>query len=719
MGLFQDYLAHGCAVIPERKSVPMVKWSGYVTGCLTITSRDAEAWDNIKGVNYGLLCGEPSGIIAVDIDSDDVAEEVYRLAGQTLVRKVGSKGLTAFYRYSGEVNKVWRRGGDTMVELLSSGRKTTIPPSQHNKTGKPYLWQERPLLGIPVNELPELDGAFIEAMDSMFPQRVQQHVVPRYTDDYDKVALEEAQEMLQFLDPDMGYYDWVTVGMGLCAEFGDAAFQSWDGWSRSGSKYKPAGMWNKWRSFHGSGVSIASVIYMAKQAGWYPVSNDSGVKGVKQPWEDIDISDYMAGKSKEIRGWTVETLIEKAGNVGWLDRMPEGSLKLISEWMTSSALYPQPVLSVANAIAGLGALMGHRFQTETGARSNMMVIGLAPSGSGKDHPIRCMQRLMYDCGLEKMVGGAPASGPGVISTVKKAGGRKLLQIDEIGRILGAINAEKASGYEKQILTELMMIFSAANGVYTGREYANQEDRPTVTIDQPCLSVYGATVADNLYDAITSRDAIDGFLSRWLLFQVPTGYVKRRPKQERRRLEVTESMLELIQGIERTPVSDSPYAFGIKPKEVAFSLKADELFYRYWDQIDERKEQEDGVAALLARMPEHIAKLALIVWHGSGESEIRADHMQWAIDVVEFCVANSVQVAREYITEGSFDKQTKRLHRYIAEAGKSGISRTHVHRKFGNLKARDLSESLTKLAESGLINIERNGRKERYFSVEND
>jgi len=108
---------------------------------------------------------------------------------------------------------------------------------------------------------------------------------------------------------------------------------------------------------------------------------------------------------------------------------------------------------------------------------------------------------------------------------------------------------------------------------------------------------------------------------------------------------------------------------------------------------------------------------LIVWCGSGSDEIRTDHVQWAIDVVEYCIANSVVIAREYITDGNFDKQTKRIHRYIGESGKDGISRTRLSKKFTNLKSRDLSESLTKLAESGLIKINRNGKKETYFAEE--
>jgi len=722
MGIFEQYRERGLVVVPERNGIPLVKWSKYykpddqgVIGVIGVS--EAAAWDNMQRVNYGLVCGHASNVIGIDIDDDDIAEEVYRLAGQTLVRKYGSKGFTAFYKYSGESNKVWKRDGVVMVELLSNGRKTTIPPSQHNKSGKQYEWLDSPLLDIAANELPLLDEAFIKSIDSMFPCTKQQHVVPNYT--YDKelepIHMEEIDGLLGYLDPDMAYHEWVSVGMGLCSEFSDAAFPLWDAWSKSGSKYDPkVNLWGKWRSFHGGGVGIGTVVYMAKQSGWFSLAWQEAEKK-HEPWMDIDISQYITSKKEEIKEWSVEKLVDKAGNVKWADNIPDGYLSTLSSWMTDSAMYPQAVLSIGNAIAALGALMGHRYQNEDGARTNMMVIGLAPSGSGKDHPIRCSQRMFNDCDLSKLIGGQPASGPGVISTVKKSGGRKLLQIDEIGRILASINSERAAGYEKQILTELMMIFSASNGVYTGREYANQDERPTITIDQPCLSIYGATVAENLYDSITSRDAIDGFLSRWLLFQAPEGYVDR--VIDRKKLEVNEDILEIVQTLERQPTTDNPYGIGISPLSVAYSEDARKVFHDYWTEIDKRKKTANGLGAILARMPEHIAKLSLIVWCGSGSDEIRTDHVQWAIDVVEYCIANSVVIAREYITDGNFDKQTKRIHRYIGESGKDGISRTRLSKKFTNLKSRDLSESLTKLAESGLIKINRNGKKETYFAEE--
>jgi len=97
--MFQKFLAQGLCVIPLRKGVPQVEWSRYYDA---MPSEDeARGWDEAGHKEYALLCGKQSGVIALDIDTDDTAL-FYALAGETPLRKKGSKGFTAFYRYNGE-----------------------------------------------------------------------------------------------------------------------------------------------------------------------------------------------------------------------------------------------------------------------------------------------------------------------------------------------------------------------------------------------------------------------------------------------------------------------------------------------------------------------------------------------------------------------------------------------------------------------------------------
>ena len=116
--------------------------------------------------DIGIALGH-ANVVVVDRDTDDedvraalrpVFEIVYRRGGVP-VAKFGSKGLTSFFRYDGEglTNSVFQSTNGVLVEILGTGRSTTLPPSMHPKTERRYEWvTRRTLLDTAPSELPSL-----------------------------------------------------------------------------------------------------------------------------------------------------------------------------------------------------------------------------------------------------------------------------------------------------------------------------------------------------------------------------------------------------------------------------------------------------------------------------------------------------------------------------------------------------------------------------------
>ena len=78
--------------------------------------------------------------------------------------------------------------------------------------------------------------------------------------------LSQLQALVEKLDPDMGYDDWVHVGMALYNETGggDEGLAVFDSWSSQGSKYNGnRELQTKWRSFKLGTITIASLYKMA------------------------------------------------------------------------------------------------------------------------------------------------------------------------------------------------------------------------------------------------------------------------------------------------------------------------------------------------------------------------------------------------------------------------------------------------------------------------
>jgi len=72
---------------------------------------------------------------------------------------------------------------------------------------------------------------------------------------------------LQFISP-VERSTWVQMGMALQAGYGDAARDIWMDWSRGADSFRELDARAVWKSFKGTGISLASLFHEAKQNGW-------------------------------------------------------------------------------------------------------------------------------------------------------------------------------------------------------------------------------------------------------------------------------------------------------------------------------------------------------------------------------------------------------------------------------------------------------------------
>lgn len=79
--------------------------------------------------------------------------------------------------------------------------------------------------------------------------------------------MNRAASALQFLSP-IERETWLQIGMAIKSEFGDAGFQMWDEWSQSTDNYNKLSSRSVWKSYKGTGITIASLFHLAKQNGW-------------------------------------------------------------------------------------------------------------------------------------------------------------------------------------------------------------------------------------------------------------------------------------------------------------------------------------------------------------------------------------------------------------------------------------------------------------------
>jgi KaiC/GvpD/RAD55 family RecA-like ATPase len=297
-------ISKGLSVIPlqPRSKKPVEKnWTQYCTQAPT--AETVSGWENIPNANIGITLGEASGLVALDFDEDidGLHDKILELLPERTVRKTGARGFTLFFKYSGEKSHKWAKDGEMVLELLSTGRHTVIPPSIHPQ-GQRYKYETFEQFENP-EQLPELPSNFLEQVDKLFNKK-RQEVKEQNFD------MEDLRTALEHIDSD-DYHMWIQVGMALKDALGPDGFEVWDKWSSKSEKYNPNVMTHRWSSFSGQGVSVATIFFYAMESG-FEFKKPFALDGIIKP------NDLFS----ELEDWRVNGLdIGETPNLGHLDNL--------------------------------------------------------------------------------------------------------------------------------------------------------------------------------------------------------------------------------------------------------------------------------------------------------------------------------------------------------------------------------------------------------------
>jgi hypothetical protein len=123
------------------------------------------------GAGVGVRLGKQRGggyLVALDWDNDTLAiAAMYEFP--SAVCKEGRRGFTAFFvAHRAIPSKDFRVDGACVVQVLSTGRQTVLPPSIHPDTNRAYIWSgERTLLDTDIESLPELPMDYLDRINSI------------------------------------------------------------------------------------------------------------------------------------------------------------------------------------------------------------------------------------------------------------------------------------------------------------------------------------------------------------------------------------------------------------------------------------------------------------------------------------------------------------------------------------------------------------------------
>ncbi|MBZ0266254.1 PriCT-2 domain-containing protein [bacterium] len=461
------------------------------------------------------------------------------------------------------------------------------------------------------------------------------------------------------------YETWTKVGMALqWTNAGDQAYGLWSEWSMHSDKYDPRSQRRAWVSMKlDGGVTLSTLFWMAKNNGWVelpPVVSSNGT--IKQ------------------------TLIPETDPTGLHE--PPGILGDITRHILETAIRPQTELAVNAALLLAATVLGRKYVHESDLRTNLYIISIGVTAVGKDHPRKVIKNILKAADLDYLHGGETiASGQGLLSRVKRTP-NVLFQLDEFGMLLQAVQEKNSGRYNKEIIINMIRLFSSADTIFFGTEYADQANRPTVSIEYPCVSINGTSTPDTFYKSLGSKNVVDGFLNRFLVVDVSD---QPRPPlmREKEQQEIPQQILDWIQQA-TNPQNERRNLARFVPSPVPDTIavhespEAKQLLQEFTAHVEDLASinANTGIDALWSRALEHTVKLAMICACADNihDPVIEYEHALWASKFVGYYTELLAHQVKQRIADTDFERIVNDFYLAISKAGERGLTEYEMNRR---------------------------------------
>ena len=513
---------------------------------------------------------------------------------------------------------------------------------------------------------------------------------------------------------DLDYDSWIRIGMALKGALGEDGRELFEDWSATSSKDVPDTTVRTWASLKPERIGAGTIYHHALAAGWEPppelLLNGGILVNGRHP------ARALLDRLSSARSATTESSPPVESLAALADPSAlDGALRDLVDYMLRTAKRPQPLLALGASLCALGALMGRKYRTETNLRSNLYIVGVADSGSGKNHSREVVNELFVEAGLGHFLGGNRiASGSGLLTALHRQPAI-LFQLDEFGMLLAAAaDRRRSPRHITDILDTMTELYTAAGTIFLGAEYANRDGRnERRDINQPCLCVYGTTTPLHFWGALQSANVADGSLARFIVLQTDDDYpdenagagIRRSPPA------LLEALLLIASGGGRRPPGNltnltSSIATAVDPMTVPADPAAQRIFRSLSQEITAELREARGTHAtsILARIAENALKIALVraVAADPVSPTIRAIDAEWAIGLVRGSARRTLLEVERNVADNQIEANHKRVLAVVRAAGEAGLGRSDLIRRTQFLDKRQRDDILGALAEAGLI-----------------
>jgi hypothetical protein len=392
-----------------------------------------------------------------------------------------------------------------------------------------------------------------------------------------------------------------------------------------------------------------------------------------------------------------------------LTKVP-GVVGRLINWIEAASLYPNRPLALGAALVTVGTLMGQRVANPTAGSTQLFVVGVSSTGSGKQQSIDCAKEALSEVGALDYIGPSDFRSSVALVTTLRIKSVFCSFIDEYGMVLQRIGDKRGGGYEHDIISIMQQLWGHNWTFYNTPASARE---PSRRIFAPTFSIFGLSVPEQFYGALSLKQITGGLLNRHLIvrgqdspslqrradnsWRLPAAlkvelagfYKPRLPSQTKE--EILEERL------------DDP---SFEPEiRMTWGVGAEQI---WTDLVKElRMERDEQRRNLFARVPEMTIRIATIVAFGRHSLTVDQADMKWA----RALALKSAETLYDGVCRYTVDPQGfAALCNKVVELAASNdgwITTRDLKRRFTTLIAKggDLDAALKHLVEAERIRVE--------------
>jgi hypothetical protein len=723
------YIARGFSVvpIPARQKGPTYK------GWPELRITDPIGWFD-ESSNVGIILGPASGMVCVDLDHPlavDLAESFLPPTGMVAGRGERPR-CHWFYRVTGPIeNKKHKHKRQTICEILGEGNQVVAGPSIH-PSGDRYDIVDGEPATVDGHELEAAVYALFcavlaelgESMPTMTGNGKPTGTASTPTDgapgtDYDQRG--DVRSLLVkhgwtplFMSGDNEHWRRPGKAWGSSATLRDCKLFYCFTSSTELEAYRCYGPFGLYAKLEHGGDYRAAADELRRQ-GYGSELPDVNLSAITS--QDIASQTITSQPKPDDDDEDPEPLDDFGGLVGEFPPeclRPPGLLGDLVDHCLATSRYPQPELALAAALAMVGTITGRKVTDEFGTRTNVYVLGLDETGTGKEHARQVNKELLVRAGVEKMHGSERVgSHAGIVNAVHESPAI-LMQLDEIGRLLATMKDPRKAPHLYNCITVLMQLYSSSATIWKADAYA--DSKKVKVIDQPHLCVYGTATPDSFWHNLSTENIAEGLVGRLMVFE-GRGYSV--DMQKPARAELPKDLIDAARWwLEYRPAGgnlggdEHP-----KPSVVPHDPAAERRFMGHIAAINAKRKTESKLrAALWSRSGEKTAKLALI--HACSRSRtlpiaIELADVEFGIQLANWVTRRILASCGDHVSENEHEAKVKRL---LSIVGNGRITMNQLTRKTQWLKGRERLEIVRDLIGCGLLNSEIIATKGRQKTV---